>query len=278
MPCYQPYKAWRSETGTVVLGKEPVASTATLGLPCGSCIGCRKRQAKEWALRCHLEMQQHETATFTTLTYETAPPTLNKRHLSDFIRSLRKRTKKPLRFFASGEYGEQNKRPHYHGILYGLHHTEEDKINSSWDKGYTQNVPVTPEAIAYVAGYTAKKWGEPKYRNPHDEPPKLDPTGTYFYRVQPPFIQMSRKPGIGGNSRDHTESWRSYAILNGHKMAVPRYLHEAWKDKATPQEIEQLQQEKTKINNENQLTEYQLDAMYKMAVAQHNERARKRKL
>lgn len=69
-----------------------------------------------------MELKDHRTAVFTTLTYDEqhCPPTLDRTHLAKFLKRIR-RAAEPLRirFFASGEYGEKNARPHYHAILYG---------------------------------------------------------------------------------------------------------------------------------------------------------------
>jgi len=279
MPCYHSIPAWRTNSGEIHLHKEQPDSTQ-LRLPCGKCLGCRTANAQAWALRCQLELHEHEAATFTTLTYDNKhlPPTLTKRDLQLFLKRLRHDANRPIRFFASGEYGEQNKRPHYHAILYGLGEADRDLIQDTWGQGITQTVPITPAAIAYVAGYTSKKLGEAVYRHPSDEPPKLDPTGTYFWRYQPPFIQMSRRPGIGGNARQYVNSWRLYAIQNGHKMPVPRFLHEAWKQQATPYEIDQLLDDKDKINNRRDTSEYHIRAAEEMAVARQALRAAKRKI
>lgn len=109
---------------------------------------------------------------------------------------------------------------------------------------------VTPAVIAYVAGYTAKKIND--NINHHGE--HVDPETGEVYTWQPPFLQMSRRPGIGGHSRIHTQSWRDYAILNGQKIPVPRYLHDAWEQQATLDELEMHEENKYKI----QITKVQI--------------------
>lgn len=217
---------------------------APLRLPCGKCLGCKKANAKAWALRCHLELQQHRQAAFTTLTYDnkSLPPTLEKRHLQLWLKKLRRRSSAAgaIRFFASGEYGETNGRPHYHAIIYGRGAAAQDEFEEAWGKGIVRTYDVTPNMIAYVAGYTAEKYTADDGR----EHERVDPeTGEVFTWV-PPFRQMSRKPGIGGDARKHINSWRMYAIHQGHKMPVPRFLHEAWKKQATEEELEALLLEK----------------------------------
>jgi len=201
-------------------------------------------------------MQKHNSAVFTTLTYdnEHLPPTLQKRDLSLWLKRLRaalapterykrkhhyaKQAARPIRFFASGEYGEQTQRPHYHAIVFGGRREDAPLIEKTWGLGHTRTDQVTPARIAYVAGYTSKKIGWKQ-----DSGVYRDDRGRKQYR-EAPFIQMSRRPGIGANAKRFIESWRQFAVHNGHIMPVPRYLHEAWKQQATEEDLEQLAYEK----------------------------------
>lgn len=240
MPCYQPIPAWQTTTGRIQLHK-PVPQAKYLQLRCGRCLGCHTIQAQHWALRCKLEMQQHDFTTFTTLTYddEHKPVTLTRRHLQLWLKRLRKLTTDRLRFFASGEYGERTARPHYHAILFGPPHTE-PAIHRAWGYGHTTSTPANIATIAYVAGYTAKKIGD-RSRAMVEQ---VDHETGEVYTWQPPFIQMSRRPGLGSHARQHTHSWRLYAVNDGHKLSVPRFYHEAWKAQATEQQLQQLQTER----------------------------------
>lgn len=281
MACYAPITAWRgAKTNKVYLGYDKPDSATPLQLPCGKCIGCDQAQARAWALRCYLESNDHLHSAFTTLTYadENLPITLTKRHLQLFLKRLRRTTTRTIRFFASGEYGETTGRPHYHAILYGLHHTEAHTIDAAWGLGHSQTYPVTPARIAYVAGYTNKK---ADWRNRAKEE-RIDPTTGEIYTWQPPFIQMSRGGrnghGIGGSARQWPESWRSYAILNGNKQPVPRYLHQAWLDQATDDDKKKLQDEKLKTLIEilADTTPQKREAAYQIALARKREAAAKR--
>lgn len=249
MPCHYPLRGWRSRSGLVSIAKEIQDSTELL-LPCGGCLGCRAANAKAWALRCHLELEQHRSATFTTLTYddESKPPTLSKKHLADFLKRFRKKMgpARPIRFFASGEYGEDTHREHYHAILYGAHLGDADTIEEAWGHGHCRSEKITPERIAYCAGYTSKKIG---YKLDDQECEVVDQTTGEVVRIPwvAPFIQMSRRPGIGGAARAYAASWRLYAVNNGRRMPVPRFLHEAWKAIATSDELEALIGEKSRI-------------------------------
>lgn len=237
MACVHPLPAWRSPAGRISLGKE-LPDAEHLALPCGGCIGCKQARAREWALRCQLELADHDSAAFTTLTYDDkhVPPTLTKRHFQLWLKRLRHRTNRPIRFFACGEYGERTQRPHYHAILFGCRDTADPEIQSVWPHGFTRTYNATPATIAYVAGYTAKKIN----RLVKTVVEQVDPTTGEVYTYQPPFLLMSRNPGIGANARQHIESWRDHAVHNGHKVPVPRYLHDAWLETATPQQIEDL--------------------------------------
>lgn len=311
MPCMHPIPAWRSQAGVLSLGKEPPASTQTLQLPCGGCLGCRTSAAKAWALRCMLEAQDHDNVTFTTLTYddEKLPVTLQRDHLAGWIKRLRqdnrRRKANRIRFFACGEYGEKTDRPHYHAILYGIsaEKHDADRIDRAWKMGHTKTVTATPAAIAYTAGYVAKKIG---YKYEADQERINYETGE-VYHWQPPFLQMSRNPGIGANANKWAASWKDYAILGGVRIPVPKYLHQQWEksllpgrgaDAPAPGALgrgadtptqQQLQQQKQLIEEhehekylrsltKERMTKYMLEAEEKIAIGKQQLSAAKRKL
>lgn len=206
-------------------------------------------------VRCQLELQSHRTACWATLTYDEAhlPITLQKDDLSGFVKRLRARMgERRFRFFGCGEYGEKRKRPHYHVILFGLGQSDEREIEAAWGQGIVQVDRLEPAAVAYVAGYTAKKLGfegVPQYV--YGEYERLDRETGEVTRgrhrnvlYQPPFILMSRRPGIGGDARKYWRSWRSTAVWDGKEVRVPRFLHEAFKNNATEAELLALQAEK----------------------------------
>ena len=247
-------------------------------MPCGKCIGCHTAAAKAWALRCTLENQLHQHAAFTTLTYDEKhlPPTLRKRDLQLWLKRFREALgpTRPIRFFASGEYGEQSKRPHYHALLFGAAPADYELIKRTWKMGHTHTVPITPAAINYVAGYTTKKLTD----KDEGRRERVDPETGEVYEWQPPFIQMSRRPGIGGHARQHTASWRSYAINNGVKTAVPRFLHEAWKQQATEEQREQLAKERELKQQQQPTTLEDLDNKHIIHLDQQKVKAARRRI
>lgn len=201
-------------------------------------------------VRCGLEVQAtgHRPVCWATLTYDEThlPHTLQKTDLSAWVKRLRARVHpRTFRFFGCGEYGERNGRPHYHCILFGLGQADEKVIREAWGMGICQVDRLEPAAIAYVAGYTAKKLGTAgrvRIRT------KVDPaTGEDLgqeIEYQPPFLLMSRRPGIGGDARKYWRSWRKTAIWDGREVRVPRFLHEEYKKRATAEELATLQDEK----------------------------------
>lgn len=239
MACFCPIRAWRLPGGGTTL-REPLASSGAtfMRLPCGGCVGCRMARGREWALRCTLELAQHERTRWGTLTYDDAhlPPTLQKVHLSGFIKRLRARGER-IRFFASGEYGERTQRPHYHPILFGLQ--DDALVQACWPYGFARVDAVTPASISYVAGYCAKKVG---WKLESGE--RVDYETGEVYQYQAPFLLMSRRPGIGAAARAFSSSWRRFAVHGGSPMPVPRYLHASWLESASDLDVFLLESEK----------------------------------
>jgi len=240
--CHHPFRMWRLD-GKVSLRRPESDDREAVDMPCGGCLGCRMDRARSWAIRCSLELQDHEKACWITLTYsdENLPAyrSVRRNHLSGYIKRLRARlSPEKVRFFGCGEYGERGGRPHYHAILYGVN-GEEVSIRKAWDVGHVGVHKLTPAAIKYVAGYCAKKEG---WHGQFQE--VLDKETGELYGREAPFVLMSRNPGIGGSARKFWRSWSRFAVLDGTKYPVPRYLHEAFKKNADPVFQEEVAHEK----------------------------------
>lgn len=290
MQCLQPHDGWQSKTtGGVLIGQANAPRHHQrdrwqyIPLPCGQCLPCRTNHAKGLALRCQLESMDHDTSLFTTWTYDDAhlPPTLEKRAYQLALKRLRKAqlsgqhrpaTAQPIRYFISGEYGETNFRPHYHAILFGANDSHRDIIAAAWPNGFTYTVALTHEAISYVAGYTSKKLNDAE----HSAHERIDPHTGEVYTWQPPFTKWSQ--GLGGTAKQHVHSWRDYAVKDGNKMQVPRYLHEAWRAQATENEKIQLKLQKMERNRDKILTTYELEALREISERTRSINADKRKL
>lgn len=228
MACYDPIAAYQDRPGSK-LGLWPRHGGANLALPCGKCIGCRSARATAWANRCQHEASQYENNIFLTLTYdeEHLPENghLRARDLQLFIKRLRKhhaKTQDTLRYFACGEYGEQNQRPHYHAIIFNLDFGDKYKVATDlyesetlcglWPQGMGRFGDATPAAANYIAQYNLNKQGKGD----------RDPEGRK--RVAP-FLRMSLKPAIGSAwlAQYQYDLEQGYLVDHkGNKTGIPR--------------------------------------------------------
>ncbi len=187
------------------------------------------------------ESELNEKNSFLTLTYDEKnlpeDAGLRVRDWQLFAKRLREKVGR-FRFIHCGEYGEDQGRPHYHALLFGQdfsgdrekwalrggHQTYvSDTASETWGKGNVEIGSVTFESAAYVAGYCLKKLtgteGETEYS-------RLDPSTGETWNVRPPYVTMSRRPGLGHEwyKRYKGDCFPSdFVIVNGSKRAVPRY-------------------------------------------------------
>jgi len=150
-------------------------------LPCGKCIECRLEKASSDAVRCVHEAKMHESNSFITLTYSEEHLTCPRLQYSDFQKFMwRLRFAFPnqeIGYKVTGEYGDQNKRPHWHALIFGwrpsdlvpLYKNENgDQLYSSqvldklWGKNDPEQKPneigqVDFKSAGYVCRYAAKK-------------------------------------------------------------------------------------------------------------------------
>ena len=136
-----------------------------VSVPCGKCSACLSNRRNDWIIRLTEELKQHDCAAFLTLTYSDEnltfgykSPTLVKEDLQKFIKLLRYYVNRPLRYYAVGEYGTKTKRPHYHLIVFNLHHINDiDNVQKAWTKGHSLVGDVNIRSISYVAKYHVNK-------------------------------------------------------------------------------------------------------------------------
>lgn len=214
--CFEPLTAYQAREVNGE-GVRPLSFSARLGyervqLPCGQCLGCKRERARQWAVRLMHECQMHEVSCFVTLTYDDAHlpagGNLRKRHFQDFMRRLRATSAGPVRYFHCGEYGENFGRPHYHAILFGVDFADKvlfkrsptgdlftsEALSKLWSFGFASVGNVTFESCRYVAQYCVKKVTG-KGAKAHYQ--KVDPATGEIVFIQPEYVTMSRKPGIG---------------------------------------------------------------------------------
>lgn len=220
-------------------------------VPCGKCLACRINHAGDWAVRIRHETRLHDRNSFLTLTYspEAIPLDLglSKREFQLFLKRLRRHLEpQQIRFFGCGEYGEKNARPHYHVIIFGEDFSSDrtllkttpkgeplyksETLERIWGFGFALIGDVTMGSAAYVARYNLKKaasWtsGE-RYRRIEVE------TGR-TWDVEPEFLLMSRRPGIGSGWWDRYKSDvfpSEFIIIDGARKPVPRFYRKRYED------------------------------------------------
>ena len=242
MTCYHPLLAYKSE-GKVVFNK-PFAFAKGFNLPCGQCIGCRLNYSRQWAIRIVHEAQMHEENCFITLTFDQAnletrsnPLSLDVTEYQRFMKRLRKRYGKNIRFFHCGEYGDLNKRPHYHAVIFGMDFKDKklwsnrdgnklftsEELQKLWPYGFSTIGDVTFQSAAYVARYIMKKH---KGEGAEDHYTRWCPLTGEGTQVAPEYCTMSRKPGIGATWLEKYKADvypHDYVVINGHKVKPPRY-------------------------------------------------------
>lgn len=323
MACYHPLTAIINPNSTTINGKKsikivpPLFDTSKvpadliMKIPCGQCVGCRMEYSRQWANRCMLELQYHDSAYFVTLTYddkhvprsyyadkETGEAytslTLVKRDFQLFMKRLRKRFENDhIRFFMSGEYGSNSFRPHYHAILFGLHlddlklykqspqgfaYYNSDSLQKCWSDpdtgepyGFAVVAEVTWETCAYTARYVMKK---------------LTGKEAEFYsnfNIQPEFTLMSRKPGIARQYYDEHPDIYKHDFINvktdkgGKKFRPPRYFDKLY-DLDHPEEMEAIRDVRKKMAIEAQKAKLQRTSVSPDHLLEIEERSFDRKI
>jgi len=133
-------------------------------VPCGKCVACKIARSREWATRAVHEMGYHQKSVFATYTYDEdhlpADGQLKKDEFRGMMKRLRKQKEKDrvrIKYYVCGEYGEQNKRPHYHAIMFGVGPEDKDILEKAWGKGFVHVGLVSYDSVRYCADYLHKK-------------------------------------------------------------------------------------------------------------------------
>lgn len=253
MGCDFPLKAFRSAKHRGPSGKplltfkpqEAMNSSSPIEVPCNNCTGCKLEYARQWSIRIMHEKRFHQESCFITLTYDDqhVPQSysLDKRELQLFFKKLRKfLSPKKIRFFACGEYGDLNGRPHYHAIVFNHDWSDKKFVERSdsgeeiytsealrrlWRNGIVSTQDVTHKSAAYVARYCTKKiktgdaFGAERYY-------RISPIDGAFHSVQPEFATRSNRPGLGAA---YVERFKSdfypsgFIVVDGVRQAPPKF-------------------------------------------------------
>lgn len=199
------------------------------------------------------EAEMHEENMFLSLTYndDNLPEnaTLVKKDVQLFLKRLRKFLEPiKIRYYACGEYGETNNRPHYHIIIFGFWpadsqyykhssggnlYTSED-IAKIWKKGYAVFGTVNWETASYTSSYVTKKISGEKEKE-------------HYKGRLPEFAIMSRRPGVGYSFyKKYEDEIKKHdsVVCRGKEMRPPRYY-----DKILAKDDQKLLDEKKDKRN-----------------------------
>lgn len=285
-------------------------------IPCGQCIGCRLDYSRQWANRCMLELEYHDSAYFVTLTYDDAHVprsfygdpdtglacpslTLRKRDFQLFMKRLRKaHPDDKIRFFAAGEYGDKTCRPHYHAIIFGLQlndltvykrspdgqfiYYNSADLQRSWSVWDVSREMYVPLGYAVVAPVT---WNTCAYTARYVMK-KLKGKEAQFYsdfNIESPFTLMSRKPGIARQWYDDHPDCYDYEYINistpegGKKFRPPRYFDKLY-DLDNPEESAELKEVRKKMAEASKAAKLEKTSLSYLDMLQVEENAKMDKL
>lgn len=205
MLCKQPFV--RDHNGTLskvgtMLSKE--ARLRVTPFPCGQCLHCRINRSRVWTTRILLEQMTNTDARFITLTYDedNLPPggNLVKSDLQAFMKRLRYyHDKDRIRYYAVGEYGSRELRPHYHLMIFSNNKIRQCKhanclearqhnqcpencsVAKAWDLGHISVDPCNKDTARYITKYMTNKVN--------------DAHRLLIEHLEPEFATMSRHNG-----------------------------------------------------------------------------------
>lgn len=208
-------------------------------VPCGRCPPCKLRRVNGWVFRLLQEEKRSTSAYFLTLTYDTSSVpitehgfmTLSKTDLQKYFKRLRKIDSGTIKYYAVGEYGSLNNRPHYHAIIFGV--SNPSNFSAAWaleglSLGAIQIGTVTGNSIAYTLKYIDKP--SKSFRHSRDD-------------RQKEFSLMSKRLGDNYLTPEIHEYHcndlsRMYLTREGgHTIAMPRY----YRNKLFDQQEQKLQ-------------------------------------
>lgn len=231
--------------------------TGYIDIPCRTCEECFQQTRREWVTRAVCESKLHDSMLFATFTYEDAQIpktdiitedgeylthyTLDYTDFQKFMKKLRKKIDKPIRYMVCGEYGSHTYRPHYHAILFGLdfsdfktapewykRNTQGDdlyiipQLSEIWTHGYVTVSKANTQTMAYVAGYVAKKLTDRDTKRFYDD-----------CGIVRPFIRSSKALGAVYFDKimDKFENIYDYVPIALEHEAFKIYLTSNWKKK-----------------------------------------------
>lgn len=195
---------------------------SVMQVPCGKCEYCQRQHSAMWVDRMLDELSlANGVGCFLTLTYnpEWLPNCEQaiKKPFQKFMKRLRKAlAPTKIRYYACGEYGGKNNRPHYHCVIFGWQPNDFLLINNKtgygyspflervWSYGFVQCVlDLNQDRLKYVTRY-------------------LDKLDDRYHKVRP-WTTMSRRPGIGFGVISPQMLLTGSRFRDGREYPLPRY-------------------------------------------------------
>jgi len=196
---------------------------------CDTCHVCRKRRARELAIRCVLHSSMYSQNCFLTLTYDEKLSSYHNNFEYSDIQKFKKRLRrhverhfngKKIDIFNVHEYGKNGKK-HWHLVVFN--HDFEDKIMFTvkngnklytsktlerlWPHGFNTIGDVTEASAMYQAQYTQKDFKHGNVNNEKKSHSKHSGIGRdYFLKHYEQILRLGFLP------------------FNGRKIPIPRYF------------------------------------------------------
>lgn len=247
---------------------------------------CRIRRTSDWAYRILLESYYWEHTSFYTFTYDDqhipillpdksiirdeegkiafwqrlgGVLTLQPKDMQDFFKRLRKRMKiGKIKYYMSGEYGDDLGRPHYHAIIFGIRPKyHEEEVTEIWGMGFAQGKTFCRERAQYVAGYIQKKlYGDMAVINqPILSEKRATARRNEVRGMIPPFSRMSKGIGLNFASEFAEKIKKDLTItIDGREIGMPRYFTKKLELKE-PLKVQNLKKQ-AKVVGKSEVTRY----------------------
>lgn len=191
-----------------------------IDVPCGKCFSCHKSRMNGWRIRLLNEVNLYPNSVFITLTFDNY--NLSKfrdnpnKALHLYLDRLRKKYGKQIRHFFIPEYGDQNKRLHYHGILfnYPMETLDPEIVRKEWKYGFVFVGWCNEKTCNYIVKYITKD-------SPTGKAPRLvvsigigesfvHTQGKYLYHRSTPYLAVNGFPRIPLPRYYLTKIWTDY--------------------------------------------------------------------
>jgi len=202
------------------------AAIEKIPVPCGKCPACKARRVNSWVFRLLEEEKISSSAHFVTLTYDTrfVPisdngfMTLKKSDFQDYMKRLRKLCPGvTLKYYAAGEYGSKNNRPHYHAVIFNV--PDSALFFDAWS---LNGVPIGSVHVGSVSSdsvaYTLKYIDKANFRTMHGRDDRLPEFSLMSKGLGKSYIQPST---VAFHKADISRMYLTK--LSGHKVPMPRY-------------------------------------------------------